>query len=104
MLENIKIEAKKKAKGSKASKWNGKNTTRHTAQHTWWGKTWPQNPEPLPMSDCFFAPGAWIPSEESWGEEEDAIASVGTNRIRLITCANTSILELRTCDQMSVLI
>ena len=61
MLENIKIEAKKKAK--KASKWNWKNTTRHTAQHTWWGKkTWPQNPEPLPVSDGCFAPGAWIPS------------------------------------------
>ena len=63
MLEKIKIEARKKAKRSKESKWNGKNTTQHTAQHTWWGnKTWPQNPEPLPVSDGCFAPGAWIPS------------------------------------------
>ena len=64
MLEKIKIEARKKAKRSKESKWNGKNTTRHTAQHTWWGKTWPQNPEPLPVSNWCFAPGAWMPFGE----------------------------------------
>ena len=68
-IERSRLEAKKKAKGSKASKWYWKNTTRHTAQHTWWGKTWPQNPEPLPVSDWCLAPGSWIPSGECWGED-----------------------------------
>ena len=61
-----KLEAKKKAKGSKASKWNGKKRE-ETNRENWWGKTWSQSwhdPEHLPGSDCFFAPGAWMPFGE----------------------------------------
>ena len=54
-IERSRLEAKKKAKGSKASKWNGKKRE-ETNHENWWGKTWSQNPEHLPGSDWFFCP------------------------------------------------